>query len=98
MRLATKKAGGSTKNRKGSQSQRLGVKLVHGQKCKAGSIIIRQRGTKWRPGEHVGIGKDDTIYALLPGRVNFFKDSITKRTHVGVLPSLNADDTHSGSK
>lgn len=86
VRTATKKAGGSTKNRKGSQAQRLGVKLFDGQACKAGNILVRQRGTKWRPGPHVGLGHDHTIYALVHGRVRFFRDSVSKRMHVGVRP------------
>ena len=87
VRAATKKAGGSTKNTKGSQAQRLGVKLFHGQVCKAGSIIVRQRGSKWKPGDHVGVGKDDTIFALQPGRVRFHKHPESHRMHVSVAPA-----------
>jgi large subunit ribosomal protein L27 len=63
------------------------VKLFHGQTCKAGSIIVRQRGTKWRTGDNVGLGKDHTIFALCPGRVRFHRDEATKRMHAGVLPA-----------
>ena len=87
MRGATKKAGGSTKNRKGSHSQRLGIKLVDGQACKPGSIIVRQRGTKWCPGENVGLGKDHTIFSLFQGKVRFWQHPESKRTHVGVVPA-----------
>lgn len=86
IRHASKKAGGSTKNGKGSNAQRLGVKLFHGQACKPGSIIVRQRGTKWKPADNVGLGKDHTIYSLFHGRVEFFKHPQTKRTHVRVQP------------
>lgn len=86
VRHASKKAGGSTKNRKGSNAQRLGVKLFHGQACKPGSIIIRQRGTKWKPADNVGLGKDHTIFSLFHGHVQFFKHPETKRTHVRVQP------------
>ena len=89
VRGATKKAGGSTKNSKGSNAQRLGVKLFDGQACKAGSIIVRQRGTKWKLGENVRIGKDDTIYSMFAGRVNFWHHLQTKRTHVGVIPAAD---------
>jgi large subunit ribosomal protein L27 len=88
VRHASKKAGGSTKNSKGSNAQRLGVKLFHGQACKPGSIIIRQRGTKWRPSENVGMGKDHTLYSLMFGRVAFFKHPETKRTHVRVVSDV----------
>lgn len=84
IREATKKAGGSSKNNKGSQAQRLGVKLFHGQVCKAGSIIVRQRGSKWKLGDFVGMGKDDTIFALQPGRVRFHRHPTTHRMHVSV--------------
>ena len=86
VRCATKKAGGSTKNTKGSHAQRLGVKVFHGAPCKAGSIIIRQRGNKWRPGENVAQGKDDTLYSLFEGRVHFYAAGSPERTHVKVIP------------
>lgn len=71
--MAHKKGGGSSKNGRDSHSQRLGVKRSGGQLVKAGEIIIRQRGTKIHPGEHVGKGKDDTLFAKSSGRILFFK-------------------------
>ena len=69
--FAHKKGGGSTKNGRESQSKRLGVKEYAGQRVTAGSIIIRQRGTKVYPGENVGLGKDYTLFALCDGTVKF---------------------------
>ncbi len=69
--MAHKKAGGSTTLGRDSQSKRLGVKLQDGEYAKAGSIIIRQRGTKYRPGKNVRIGKDDTLFAGVAGLVKF---------------------------
>jgi large subunit ribosomal protein L27 len=69
--MAHKKGEGSVKNGRDSHSKRLGVKLFGGEICKAGNIIIRQRGTKFHPGDNVGIGKDDTIFALIDGVVAF---------------------------
>ena len=71
--MATKKAGGSSKNGRDSAGRRLGIKKFGGQKVVAGNIIARQRGTKWHPGENVGIGKDHTIYSLATGVVKFYK-------------------------
>ena len=69
--MAHKKAGGSSRNGRDSAGRRLGVKLYGGQFARAGSIIIRQRGTKIRPGVNVGLGKDHTIFALIDGQVRF---------------------------
>ena len=69
--MAHKKAGGSTKNGRDSHSKRLGVKAFGGEQVIAGTIIIRQRGTKTHPGKNVGIGKDDTLFALCDGSVKF---------------------------
>lgn len=69
--MAHKKGGGSSKNGRDSHSQRLGVKRFGGQIVKSGEIIVRQRGTLFHPGENVGIGKDDTIFATSAGRVVF---------------------------
>ena len=69
--MATKKGLGSTKNGRDSNAQRLGVKRFGGQQVKAGEIIIRQRGTQFHPGEGVGRGKDDTLFALREGKVEF---------------------------
>lgn len=69
--MAHTKAGGSTKLGRDSRSKRLGVKINHGEHAGAGEIIIRQRGTHYVPGKNVGRGGDDTLYALLPGTVQF---------------------------
>ncbi|MBT4878211.1 MAG: 50S ribosomal protein L27 [Alphaproteobacteria bacterium] len=71
--MAHKKSGGSSRNGRDSAGRRLGVKLFAGESIKAGQIIIRQRGTKYYPGENVGIGKDHTLYALIQGKVAFRK-------------------------
>lgn len=83
--MAHKKGVGSTDNGRDSKSKRLGVKIFGGQSCIAGNIIIRQRGTKFHPGDGVGIGKDHTIYALVDGVVSFRKRRLD-RTFVSVLP------------
>jgi large subunit ribosomal protein L27 len=77
--MAHKKAGGSTKNGRDSQSKRLGVKAFGGQLVSAGSILVRQRGTKVHPGINVGIGKDDTLFALVHGVVKFERVGKTKQ-------------------
>lgn len=69
--MAHTKSGGSTKLGRDSESKRLGVKRFDGQFVKAGEVLIRQRGTKWYPGENTALGKDDTIYALTSGIVKF---------------------------
>ena len=69
--MAHKKAGGSSRNGRDSESKRLGVKKVGGETVLAGNIIVRQRGTKWHPGSNVGLGKDHTLFALSAGRVAF---------------------------
>jgi large subunit ribosomal protein L27 len=69
--MAHKKAGGSSRNGRDTAGRRLGVKKSGGQSVLPGNIIVRQRGTKWRPGENVGLGKDHTIFALKAGRVAF---------------------------
>ena len=73
--MAHKKAGGSSRNGRDSAGRRLGVKKFGGEKVLAGNIIVRQRGTKFHPGENVGIGKDHTLFALLPGVIQFNKKS-----------------------
>jgi large subunit ribosomal protein L27 len=79
--MAHKKAGGSTRNGRDSNPKYLGVKRYGGQVVNAGEIIIRQRGTKFHPGMHVGIGKDHTLYALKPGKVVFaVKGRLSRRT------------------
>ncbi|MDR3127811.1 MAG: 50S ribosomal protein L27 [Bifidobacteriaceae bacterium] len=69
--MAHKKAGSSSRNGRDSNAQRLGVKRFAGQKVSAGEIVVRQRGTKFHPGRNVGIGKDDTLFALKTGQVAF---------------------------
>ena len=83
--MATKKAGGSSRNGRDSAGRRLGVKKYGGQNVLAGNIIIRQRGTKFHPGSNVGIGKDHTIFATTNGKVTFKKTRI--RTYVSVIPA-----------
>ena len=86
VRTATKKAGGSSSNGRDSAGRRLGIKVFPGLQAKAGSIIIRQRGNKFRAGENVGMGKDHTIFALKPGVVKFTRlESNKKRNVVHVL-------------
>ena len=87
--FAHKKGMGSTKNGRDSESKRLGVKRADGQFVTAGNIIVRQRGTKHYPGLNVGIGKDDTLYALVDGIVNFRKGRNDKST-VSVIPEAEA--------
>ncbi|QZA59259.1 50S ribosomal protein L27 [Candidatus Rhabdochlamydia porcellionis] len=83
--MAHKKGQGSSRNGRDSHSQRLGIKASGGQFVTAGSIIVRQRGTKWHPAKNVGRGRDDTIYALIDGIVSYRK---TNRTYVSVQPTL----------
>jgi len=87
--MAHKKAGGSSRNGRDSESKRLGVKKFGGEAVIPGNIIVRQRGTKWHPGEGVGIGKDHTIFATRPGNVEF-RASSNGRTYISVLPAMPA--------
>jgi large subunit ribosomal protein L27 len=84
--MAHKKGLGSTKNGRDSNSQRLGVKRFGGEFVKAGSIIIRQRGTKFMPGQNVGLGKDDTIFSMINGQVKFTYLNKNKKK-VNVVPA-----------
>jgi len=85
--MAQKKGGGSTRNGRDSQPKMLGVKAFGGELISAGAIIVRQRGTKFHPGVNVGIGKDHTLFALVPGTVQFaIKGSAKKRT-VSIVPA-----------
>lgn len=79
--MAHKKGQGSTRNGRDSHSQRLGIKAGAGQFVKAGSILARQRGTKWHPAKNVGRGNDDTLYALADGVVTFRK---TNKTYISI--------------
>ena len=87
--MAHKKAGGSSRNGRDSAGRRLGVKLYGGQHAIPGSIIVRQRGNKWWPGEGVGEGKDHTIFATAEGKVTFRK-GFKGRTFISVLPEAEA--------
>ena len=84
--MAHKKAGGSSRNGRDSESKRLGVKAYGSQAIHAGSIIVRQRGTRFHPGTNVGIGKDHTLYALIDGTVRFAVKGPMRRQTVSVDP------------
>ncbi len=85
--MAHKKAGGSSRNGRDSESKRLGVKIYGGQAIRAGSIIIRQRGTKVHPGVNVGCGKDHTLFAKADGVVQFETRGPRNRKFVSVVPA-----------
>ena len=87
--MAHKKAGGSSRNGRDSHSQRLGIKLFGGEQVVAGNIIARQRGTKWHPGQNVGLGKDHTLFALVDGHVEF-RTKAKGRVFVSVQPTSQA--------
>jgi large subunit ribosomal protein L27 len=87
--MAHKKAGGSSRNGRDSNSQRLGLKLFGGEHAVAGNIIARQRGTKWHPGQNVGLGKDHTLFALVDGQVAF-RTKAKGRIFVSVQPMSQA--------
>lgn len=84
--MAHKKAGGSSRNGRDSNSKRLGVKRFGGELIQAGSIIIRQRGTRVHPGENVGMGKDHTLFAKVDGKVNFTVKGLPQRKTVSIIP------------
>jgi large subunit ribosomal protein L27 len=81
--MAHKKGQGSTRNGRDSNAQRLGIKATAGEFVTAGSILVRQRGTRWHPAKNVGVGRDDSLFALIEGKVVFTRG---KRTKVSVLP------------
>ena len=83
--MAHKKAGGSSRNGRDSNSQRLGVKRFDGERINAGTIIVRQRGTRIHAGENVGVGRDHTLYALIEGQVKFAPYSKDRKKKVSVL-------------
>jgi large subunit ribosomal protein L27 len=87
--MAHKKAGGSSRNGRDSAGRRLGIKKYGGESVLAGNIIARQRGTKWHPGDNVGIGKDHTLFALSDGNVAFRK-GFKRRVFVSVVPKAEA--------
>ena len=88
--MAHKKAGGSVRNGRDSESKRLGVKRFGGQFVLAGNIIVRQRGTEYHPGENVGIGKDHTLFALTDGHVKFQIKGALRRRTVVIVPEAQA--------
>ncbi|MEL6207739.1 MAG: 50S ribosomal protein L27 [Pseudomonadota bacterium] len=87
--MAHKKAGGSSRNGRDSAGRRLGVKKFGGEAVIPGNILVRQRGTKWWPGENTGLGKDHTIFATGEGHVKFHK-GLKGRTFVSVIPAPEA--------
>ncbi|MEH6632422.1 MAG: 50S ribosomal protein L27 [Halopseudomonas aestusnigri] len=84
--MAHKKAGGSTRNGRDSAGRRLGVKKFGGERVISGNILVRQRGTKFHPGDNVGMGKDHTIFATVEGSV-VFRERAGGRTYISVLPA-----------
>ena len=87
--MAHKKAGGSSRNGRDSNSQRLGIKIFGGESVLAGNILARQRGTQWHPGNNVGLGRDHTLFALIDGRVEF-RTKAKGRVFVSVQPMTEA--------
>ncbi|MBK6982516.1 MAG: 50S ribosomal protein L27 [Betaproteobacteria bacterium] len=85
--MAHKKAGGSSRNGRDSESKRLGVKAYGGESVNAGSIIVRQRGTTFHPGQHVGIGKDHTLFAMVDGKVKFALHGPKNKNTVSIEPA-----------
>ena len=85
--MAHKKAGGSSKNGRDSEGKRLGIKHFGGEMVKSGTIIVRQRGTKYHPGNNVGMGTDYTIFATVNGSVSFKKGDAKGRTYISVIPA-----------
>ena len=85
--MAQKKGGGSTRNGRDSQPKMLGVKAYGGELINAGSIIVRQRGTRFHPGTNVGVGKDHTLFALVDGHVQFATKGVLNKQTVSVVPA-----------
>lgn len=85
--MAHKKAGGSTRNGRDSESKRLGVKRFGGETVSAGSIIVRQRGTRFHPGVNTGIGKDHTVFAKVDGVVSFAVRGASNRKFIDIVPA-----------
>ena len=88
--MAHKKAGGSTRNGRDSQSKRLGLKKFGGEAVKAGNILVRQRGTEFHPGTNVGVGRDHTLFAKIDGVVQYEERGRIKRRYVDVTSSTQA--------
>lgn len=87
--MAHKKAGGSSRNGRDSHAQRLGVKKFGGEEVVSGNILVRQRGTKWNPGTGVGLGKDHTVFATIPGTVAF-RTKAEGKVFISVMPKALA--------
>jgi large subunit ribosomal protein L27 len=85
--MAHKKAGGSSRNGRDSESKRLGIKAFGGELVNAGSIIVRQRGTKFHAGRHVGMGKDHTLFAMVDGKVKFAQHGPKQKNTVSIEPA-----------
>jgi len=85
--MAHKKAGGSSRNGRDSESKRLGLKVFGGEVVPAGSILVRQRGTRFHPGQHVGIGKDHTLFAMATGKVTYRKQGPKQKNTVSIEPA-----------
>ena len=85
--MAHKKAGGSTRNGRDSESKRLGVKRFGGELVKAGNIIVRQRGTRFHPGVNSGLGKDHTVFAKVDGVVSFAVRGAANRKYIDIVPA-----------
>jgi large subunit ribosomal protein L27 len=85
--MAHKKAGGSSRNGRDSQSKRLGVKRFGGELVSAGSIILRQRGTRVHPGDNVGVGRDHTLFAKIQGKVQFAVKGAGRKNTVSIVPA-----------
>jgi large subunit ribosomal protein L27 len=90
--VAHKKAGGSSRNGRDTEGRRLGIKKFGGEAVVAGNILVRQRGTKWYPGNNVGLGRDHTIFALIDGKVRFTRKSEGK-VHISVEPHTASQPT-----
>ncbi|HSQ82633.1 MAG TPA: 50S ribosomal protein L27 [Casimicrobiaceae bacterium] len=88
--MAHKKAGGSSRNGRDSESKRLGVKVYGGEVIRAGGIIVRQRGTLIHPGDNVGVGKDHTLFALVDGTVSFRVKGERQHKYANVVPASGA--------
>lgn len=86
--MAHKKAGGSSRNGRDSESKRLGVKRYGGQIVRAGNILVRQRGTQFHPGDNVGLGRDHTLFAKADGKVEFITKGAHKRQYVNIVPVM----------
>ncbi len=85
--MAHKKAGGSSRNGRDSESKRLGLKVFGGELVNAGSILVRQRGTRFHPGQHVGIGKDHTLFAMVAGKVKYHTHGPRQKNTVSIEPA-----------